>query len=656
MNGYLFFQLFDNISSVDDYLRKDFGKILKSSGLEARRWMKNTDSSTSRVYDRNLEEIPVTVDFYGDRTRIVDYSDGGLGDETRAEIEDIVSRYLYVEKSRIVYVVRKKREGREQHEKGEGECPVTVRENGLVFECELEKYADTGLFLDMEETRAMVREMAKNQRVLNLFSYTASFSVYAASAPAESVTSVDLSNVYSQWGRRNLSANGFLDENKYSCVTMDVRKFVKEAARDKKVWDLVIIDPPAFSNSHKAEDWDVQKDHAELLRGVYDILSDGGVVLFSENLQGFRFEKRKLDGMYEPEELTSSLYALNFSHKRKSCRVWLLRKNSGRKRERKERKMSEELERFSVNLDDGREEGKRERKEARSFSFDDNEKEERAEFSSDDRKGKGCPSKKSASGRGRRDEREFCRDGRKYGSGERDTGGRDRYSERSSSRCGGREDRRDRYSDRENYRDSYRDRRDRCSDREERPSRYSGREDRRDRYNDRDSYSDRRDRYSDREERSSRYSDRNDGYRGGRSESGRDRRDRYSGREEHSSRYSDRNDYRDRRDRYSGRDERREYRREDPENWRDGRDYSKKEEHSSFARRESDGSRSSYKRSSYSSRDSYSSSRDGRRDRDGRKKSSPKPFGYDSFMANKNRQGATADWLKDQEYIEKNDD
>lgn len=628
MNGYLFFQLFDNISSVDDYLRKDFGKILKSSGLEARRWMKNTDSSTSRVYDRNLEELPVTVDFYGDRTRIVDYSDGGLGDETRAEIEDIVSRYLYVEKSRIVYVVRKKREGREQHEKGEGECPVTVRENGLVFECELEKYADTGLFLDMEEARAMVGEMAKNQRVLNLFSYTASFSVYAASAPAQSVTSVDLSNVYSQWGRRNLSANGFLDENIYSCVTMDVRKFVKEAARDKKVWDLVIIDPPAFSNSHKAEDWDVQKDHAELLRGVYDILSDGGVVLFSENLQGFRFEKRKLDGMYEPEELTSSLYALNFSHKRKSCRVWLLRKNSGRKRERKERKMSEELERFSVNLDDGREEGKRERKEARSFSFDDNEKEEKAEFSSDDRRGKGCPSRKSASGRGRRDEREFCRDGRKYGSGERDTDGRDRYSERSSSRCGGREDRRDRYNGRDSYIDGYRD----------------GYRDRRDRYNDRDSYRDscrdRRDRYSDREERSSRYSDR---------ENYRDRRDRYSDREERPSVYGEREHGRDRND---GRG----YRREGSKNWRDGRDYSKKEEHSSFARRESDGSRSSYKRSSYSSRDSYSSSRDGRRDRDGRKKSSPKPFGYDSFMANKNRQGATADWLKDQEYIEKNDD
>ncbi len=590
MNGYLFFQLFDNISLVDDYLRKDFGKILKSAGLEARRWMKNTDSSTSRVYDRNLEEIPVTVDLYGDWTRIVDYSDGGLGDDTVSEIKDIVSRYLYVEKSRIVYAVRKKRDAREQHEKGGGECTVTVRENGLVFECELEKYTDTGLFLDMEETRAMVREMARNQRVLNLFSYTASFSVYAASSPAESVTSVDLSNVYSEWGRRNLSANGFLDEDKYSTVTADVRVFVNEAAREKKVWDLIIVDPPSFSNSHKAEDWDVQKDHAKLLTSLYDVLSDGGVVLFSENLQGFRFEKRKLDAMYEAEELTSSLYALNFSHRRKSCRVWLLRKKSGRKRERKERKMSEELERFSVNLDDKREESRRERKEARSFSFDDNEEKEK-KISSDDRRERDYSSKKRREDGTRRD-----------GS----------YRERPS-----------RYST--------------AGDERERSSRYSGREGERKRRDGRnEDYRERSSNYRDRggsyPSRSSRYSD----------------RDSYD-REDRPSRYGER-------DRYRKSDERREYRRDETKSWRDGRDYSKKEEHSSFARRDSDGSRSSYKRSSYSSRDGYSSSRDERRGGNGRKKSSPKPFGYDSFMANKNRQGATADWLKDQEYIEKNED
>ena len=607
---------------MDDYLRKDFGKILKSAGLDARRWMKNTDSTAARVYDRNLENLPVTVDLYGDWARIVDYSEEEMSDEEKAEVEDIVSRFLYVEKERIVSVFRKKREGKEQHEKGNEECPVTVRENGLVFECELRKYTDTGLFLDMEETRAMVRDMARNERVLNLFSYTSSFSVYAAAGNAESVTSVDLSNVYSEWGRRNLTANGFLDEEKYATVTSDVREFLRKAKEEKKVWDLVILDPPAFSNSHKAEDFDVQKDHVELLGGIYDVLSDGGVVLFSENLSGFRFDNKGVSVLYTPQEVTSSLFALNFSHKRKSCRVWVLRKNSERKRERKEKKMSDELERFSVNLDEGKEEKKREKKEARSFSFDENEDSPKKDFSSRERDGRS--GRKDYDRNDRRDRRPRFNDERHGGRDERHS----RFSDRDDrSRGYGERDRSSRYSDRSDDRSS------RYSDRGS--SRYGEREDRSSRYSDREHpsrYSDRNDdrhsRYSERDDRESRYSDRDGDYRG-------------------SSRYAER-----RENRYGDRNERRSsYRRDSSRDWRDGRDYSKKEEHSSFARRESDGSRSSYKRSSYSSDGRYSLDRGERR-----RKSSPKPFGYDSFMENKKREGATADWLKDQEYTEKNDD
>ena len=616
MNGYLFFQLSGNISHVDDYLRKDFGKILKSAGLEARRWMKNTDSTAARVYDRNLEELPVTVDLYGDWARIVDYSDEEMSESEKAEIEDIVSRYLYVESSRIVSVFRRKREGKEQHVKGDEECPVTVRENGLVFECELRKYTDTGLFLDMAEARAMVREMARNERVLNLFSYTSSFSVYAAAGNAESVTSVDLSNVYSEWGRRNLTANGFLDEEKYSTVTSDVREFLRKAAGEKKVWDLVILDPPAFSNSHKAEDFDVQKDHVELLTSVYDVLSDGGVVLFSENLSGFRFDNKSVSVLYTPQELTSSLFALNFSHKRKSCRVWVLKKNSGRKRERKERKMSEDLERFSLDLDEGKEEKKRERKEARSFSFDGNEDSPKKDFSS----------REGGEGRERRENRPS-----RYS---------DRKSRYSDDRRGERESR-PRYEKRD---DEYRGRSYRGGERRNGDGKGWNDERRNDRY-DGASYS-----------RQSRYSDRNEDYRG---RSSRYDDDRYGERrEERRNRYDDaprgrRESYNDDRRRESRPE--RSYRRDSSDDWRNGREYSKKEEHSSFARRSGDGSRSSYKRSSYSSGNRYQEDRDERR-REERKKSSPKPFGYDSFMANKNREGATADWLKDQEYIDKDND
>lgn len=636
---------------VDDYLRKDFGKILKADGLDARRWMKSTDSDTARVYDRNIEELPVTVDLYADYARVVDYSEEGFGDEEAEEIRDIVSRYLYVEKNKVVYVWRKKREKGEQHEKTDETCPVTVRENGLVFECELKKYADTGLFLDQEETRKMVREMSLNERVLNLFSYTSSFSVYAADGGAESVESVDMSNVYSEWARRNLRNNGFLDEKKYSVVTEDARTFLRRAVEEKRVYDLVILDPPAFSNSHRTEDFDVQKDHAEFLSMIWSILSDGGVVVFSENLSGFRLDREKVSAMYEAEEITKNVFAPNFSHSRRSCRVWVLKRNSERKRERKERKMSDELERFSVEIEDGKKdtaddvqknevktEAKRERKAARAFSFDE---EDRKDFAPRERDGERKESRYSE----RRDDRYSDKKA-------------DRYSDRRSDRYSDKKD--DRYSDRKE---------DRYSDRKER--RYS---DRRDDRSDR-KYSDRRDSYGrrdDRDYRSSRYDDRRsderrdfrrddrDSYRDGRRYD--DRRDyRRDDSRDSSSRYSDyrRNDRRDDRD-YSRGNGGREYRRD--RSYDSGkRDYSKKGEYSSFSRRESDGRRSSYKRSSFSSSrerrfdDDGNFSRDDRRGRDGKKKSSPKPFGYDSFMENKNREKATAEWLDKQEYIEDKD-
>ncbi len=582
---------------MEDYLKKDFGKILKSSGLEARRWMKNTDSSTSRVYDRNLEELPLTVDLYGEYARVVDFSPEGLSDGERADVEDIISRFLYVEKSKVIYACRRKREGHEQHEKGEEECPVTVKENSLVFECELKKYVDTGLFLDAEETRKLVREMAFNQRVLNLFCYTASFSVYAASAPAEKVVSVDLSNVYSAWGRRNLNNNGFLDETKYPVLTCDARDYLKEAVEKKEQFDLVIFDPPAFSNSHKAEEFDVQKDYVTFLTMIYHLLSDGGVVIFSENLSGFRFEKNKIQSMYEAEELTSSLFALNFSHKRKGMRVWALKKVSEKKHERIERKMSEKLERFEVEIDDSLPQKRRAKKETRSFTFEDEDnKEERRESRYDERRSR--DNNKERSERSSYEERKRSS---RYTDG--------RYSDRDN-----------RYSDKTSSR--YEERR--YSDRD---SRYSDRKT--SRYDDR-RYSDRDNRYSDKT--SSRYDERR--------YSDRDGSPRYSER-----RYSERDSYR------SGDDRRREYKRDDS---RRGDSWSKRGEHTSFERRDADGRRSSYKRASYSSE--RSDRRDDRRSGDGRKKSSPKPFGYDSFMENKNRAGATTRWLEEQEYIEKKED
>lgn len=625
---------------MEEYLRKDFGKILKSAGLEARRWMKNTDSDVCRVYDRSLEGLELTVDIYGRYARVMDYGDGERSEEEITEILDTVSRFLYIERDKIIWKERRKREGREQHGTEEGECPVVVRERGLEFECELRKYADTGLFLDMAETREIVKGISRNQRVLNLFSYTSSFSVYAAQGGALSVESVDLSNVYISWSRRNLERNGFLSEEKYKTVAMDARSFLEMAVEEGRTYDIVIFDPPAFSNSHKADDFDVQKDYIPFLAAIWKILGDGGVVFFSENLSGFRFEKKKLDPWFEIRELTTEVSAMNFSRKRRSCRVWEMAKkarktkrnySSEAKEEKKE--MDEEMKEMEAPerlvLDESaaneKKAEKRVKASPRVFSFEDGEEKARTEEEDSFRK-KNSPRRDGE----RRSERRF-------GDDRRD----DRRDRRDERRFDRRDDRRD--DRRFDRRDDRRDER-----------RFERRDDRRD-----DRRFDRRDdrRYSDRSERSyERRSDRRDGSYGER-------------RGERSDRFSKTRD-----DGFSRRDS---GRYSDVERYgREERGYSKyaSDSRTFSGRRDSEGRRDNYKRDSYPSRDRrYQSDRDwdndtsrmyreGRRDSgreerrsEGRKKSAPKPFGYDSFMENKNREGATAFWLQGQISSEEND-
>ena len=360
---------------MEEFQKKDFSKILKHNGLDARRWMKETDSECARVYDRNLEGIDVTVDLYGPYARILDYSEEGLDEDTKIEIEDIVRRFLYIEGDRIIFKERKKREGREQHEADEEKSlSLFVKESGLYFKVEMEKYVDTGLFLDHTLTRRAVQEGAAGLDVLNLFSYTGSFSVYAAAGGAASVTSVDLSNVYSSWARENLEKNGFLDEKKYPCVSQGALEFINEAIAEHKKYDLIVFDPPAFSNSHKAKDFDVKKHHLAYLLKLNLLLREGGTIIFSENLSSFSLDKQRLKAWYKVLEITEDVRQMGFTRKKNALRVWSLQKVNEIKGELMKRISDDDsLERLTLSWDE--DDSKKERRD-----FDRPQRRERREF------------------------------------------------------------------------------------------------------------------------------------------------------------------------------------------------------------------------------------------------------------------------------------
>jgi 23S rRNA G2069 N7-methylase RlmK/C1962 C5-methylase RlmI len=153
--------------------------------------------------------------------------------------------------------------------------------------------------------RHLIRETAAGKRVLNLFCYTAAFSVYAAAGGAAEIDSVDMSNTYLDWAAVNFALNRFEAARietaqrrlpRYRLIRADVRSFLARAAGLS--WDTIILDPPSFSNSKRMQtDFDLRRDYRELIRRCLDLLSPGGTLWFSANTKGFQLKEEAFPGI-----------------------------------------------------------------------------------------------------------------------------------------------------------------------------------------------------------------------------------------------------------------------------------------------------------------------------------------------------------------------
>jgi 23S rRNA G2069 N7-methylase RlmK/C1962 C5-methylase RlmI len=207
------------------------------------------------------------------------------------------AKALGVEPAKVFCKRRSRQRGTSQYEKlDERQAEIVANEGNLRFLVNLSDYLDTGLFLDHRITRGMVRDEARSAHVLNLFCYTGSFTVYAAAGGAKSTTSVDLSNTYLDWARRNLELNGF-GSRRHRLVHQDVLTFLQRDTGGG--YDLAVVDPPTFSNSKSAQrDWDVQRHHGELLNLLIARMRGGGIIYFSTNSRRFRLDEQ---GINAPE-------------------------------------------------------------------------------------------------------------------------------------------------------------------------------------------------------------------------------------------------------------------------------------------------------------------------------------------------------------------
>ena len=158
----------------------------------------------------------------------------------------------------------------------------TVLENGVLYQVFMNDGLMTGIFLDQHEVRgSLVDGLAMGKSLLNMFSYTAAFSVAAAMGGASQTTSVDLAKRSRELSQAHFQANGIsTDDHRF--IVMDVFEYFKYAKRKGLTYDVIVLDPPSFARNKK-QTFSVAKDYHKLISQSLEILNAGGIIIASTN-------------------------------------------------------------------------------------------------------------------------------------------------------------------------------------------------------------------------------------------------------------------------------------------------------------------------------------------------------------------------------------
>lgn len=274
--------------------------------------------SCYRLYDRDLPEFPLIVDVYETEVLVTEYRSNHRLTEEEYErwfndSLEVIQHVLGKSQEQIHIKERKRKESRrDQYQKTDNRQEfMEVSEGGLKFLVNLTDFLDTGLFIDHRLTRAMVAKQSAGKKVLNLFCYTGSFSVYAAHGGASEVVSVDLSNTYLDWAKRNMQLNGFSGEQ-FRYIKADVLQWLDK--QEESCFDLIVLDPPTFSNSKMMKDvFDIQAMHVNLINSCLTKLNQHGVLYFSTNARKFEMDEAEIEGVVQ--NITTATIPFDFKGK-----------------------------------------------------------------------------------------------------------------------------------------------------------------------------------------------------------------------------------------------------------------------------------------------------------------------------------------------------
>lgn len=272
-------------------------------------WAQRNHVEAFRIYDRDIPEYPFILDLYKDIGIIYDKSNPLIArDEIHFKYFQKAVQKLWPEWQHCFIKKRRRKEGQEQYERiDEKEFKIIVKEGKAQFHVNLSDYLDTGLFLDHRNLRHKIFKTSEAKAFLNLFCYTGAFSVQSALGGAKT-TSIDMSKTYIQWAQENFKLNQIpLEQHTFHVANvMDVLPTLTEK------YDIIVLDPPTFSNSKKMIDsFEVERDQVGLVASCMKRLKENGILYFSCNKRTFRLAK-ELSEKYDVKNITKDTIPIDF--------------------------------------------------------------------------------------------------------------------------------------------------------------------------------------------------------------------------------------------------------------------------------------------------------------------------------------------------------
>jgi 23S rRNA (guanine2445-N2)-methyltransferase / 23S rRNA (guanine2069-N7)-methyltransferase len=322
----------------------DFANRIRRNRRHLDRWSRRQAVSCYRVYDADLPDYAFAIDLYraaddageaGARwLHVQEYAAPSSIDADRARLRResvmaVLPELFDIAPSHVHLKTRERKRGPAQYTRQAevGEFYV-VDEGGCRLRVNLRDYLDTGLFLDHRPLRMRIQRESRGKRFLNLFAYTGAATVHAIRGGAASTTSVDLSNTYLAWALANIELNT-RELRTHRLVRADCTAWLADSARRADRYDLILLDPPSFSNSKATDDvLDVQRDHVALIRASVELLASGGRLYFSTNLRTFTFDAAALGGL-DCVNITAGSIDEDFRRSPRIHQCWQIERKNG---------------------------------------------------------------------------------------------------------------------------------------------------------------------------------------------------------------------------------------------------------------------------------------------------------------------------------------